>query len=30
MEDFLFVNIKLNALFKKHTGTLPGVGGESV
>ena len=28
MEDFLFGNVKLNALFKKHTGTLPGVGAD--
>ena len=24
MEDFLFDNVKLNALFTKHNGTLPG------
>ena len=26
MEDFLFGNVKLNAMFKKHNDTLPGVG----
>ena len=30
MKDFLFGNVKLNALFKKHNGTLPGVGNETV
>ena len=30
MEDFLFEKSKLNALFKKHNGTLSGVEGEAV